>query len=237
MPSSDFHISPINYLVHRVISYFLKLMLVFGIVFLFFQARYQAAIEVFIILCVTFLPVVLGNRFQVRIPHEFETLAVVFVYLSLFLGEVQGYYLRFWWWDLVLHAGAGFLLGIVGFLLVYVLNEKEDFELDLQTKFVAFFAFFFAMGMAALWEIFEFAMDQLFAMNMQKSGLVDTMWDLIVDGIGAGIISILGWWFLQIRSRDSFLEQWIDSFIHKNPRLFKRYSDKSAVKDGDGSVN
>jgi hypothetical protein len=212
-------------------------MLVLGIVFLFLQARYQAAIEVFIILGVTFLPVVLGNRFQVRIPHEFETLAVVFVYLSLFLGEVQGYYLRFWWWDLVLHAGAGFLLGIVGFLLVYVLNEKEDVELDLQTKFVALFAFFFAMGMAALWEIFEFAMDQLFAMNMQKSGLVDTMWDLIVDGIGAGIISILGWWFLQTRSRDSFLEQWIDSFIHKNPRLFNRRSGKSTEKNGNSSVN
>jgi uncharacterized oligopeptide transporter (OPT) family protein len=93
------------------------------------------------------------------------------------------------------------------------------------------------MGMAALWEIFEFAMDQLFAMNMQKSGLVDTMWDLIVDGIGAGIISILGWWFLQTRSRDSFLEQWIDSFIHKNPRLFNRRSGKSTEKNGNSSVN
>ncbi len=222
MPSSNSYNSPINYLVHRRISYFLKLVLCFGAAFLFIQARYQAAIEVLIILSVTFLPVALGNRFQVRIPHEIETLAVLFVYMSLFLGEVQGYYLRFWWWDLVLHAGSGFLLGIVGFLLVYVLNEKEDVELDLQAKFVAFFAFIFAMGMGAIWEIFEFTMDQMFGMNMQKSGLEDTMWDLIVDGLGAGIISVLGWGFLQTRRRDSFLEQWIDSFIEKNPRLFKR---------------
>jgi len=105
--------------------------------------------------------------------------------------------------------------------LVYVLNEKEDIELDLHPKFIAFFAFIFAMGMGSVWEIFEFSMDQLFGMNMQKSGLVDTMWDLIVYGVGALIISILGWGFLRTRERDSFLEKWIDSFIDKNPHLFK----------------
>ena len=210
-----------NYLAHRRVSYFLKLVLALGTGLLVLQGRYQAAIEVAIILCITFLPLLLGQRFQVKIPHEFESLAVVFVYMSLFLGEVQGYCARFWWWDIVLHTGSGFLLGILGFLLVYVLNEKEDIELDLHPKFIAFFAFIFAMGMGSVWEIFEFSMDQLFGMNMQKSGLVDTMWDLIVDGVGALIISILGWGFLRTRERDSFLERWIDSFIDKNPHLFK----------------
>lgn len=210
-----------NYLAHRRVSYFLKLVLALGTGLLVLQGRYQAAIEVAIILCITFLPPLLGQRFQVKTLHEFESLAVVFVYMSLFLGEVQGYYARFWWWDIVLHTGSGFLLGILGFLLVYVLNEKEDIELDLHPKFIAFFAFIFAMGMGSVWEIFEFSMDQLFGMNMQKSGLVDTMWDLIVYGVGALIISILGWGFLRTRERDSFLEKWIDSFIDKNPHLFK----------------
>jgi len=222
MSPPNFPEDALNYLAHRRVSYFLKLVLALGIGLLLLQGRYQAAIEVAVILCITFLPMILGQRFHVRIPHEFETLAVAFVYLSLFLGEVQGYYVRFWWWDIVLHTGSGFLLGVLGFLLVYVLNEKEDIELNLEPKFIAFFAFLFAMGMGAIWEIFEFAMDQLFGMNMQKNGLVDTMWDLIVDGIGALIISILGWGFLKNSERDSFLEKWIDSFIEKNPRLFRR---------------
>ena len=221
MAPSKFSTDALNYLAHRRVSYFLKLVLALGTGLLVLQGRYQAAIEVAIILCITFLPLLLGQRFQVKIPHEFESLAVVFVYMSLFLGDVQGYYARFWWWDIVLHTGSGFLLGILGFLLVYVLNEKEDIELDLHPKFIAFFAFIFAMGMGSVWEIFEFSMDQLFGMNMQKSGLVDTMWDLIVDGVGALIISILGWGFLRTRERDSFLEKWIDSFIDKNPHLFK----------------
>lgn len=208
-------------LANRRVSYGLKLILGLGAVLLLLQGRLQPAIEVTVILCITFLPVLLGNRFQVKIPHEFETLAVVFVYLSLFLGEVQGFYVRYWWWDMVLHAGSGFLLGILGFLLVYVLNKKEDVEMDLHPKFIAFFAFMFAMGMGALWEIFEFTIDQMLGTNMQKSGLVDTMWDLIVNTIGALIISVSGWGYLKTKDRDSFLEEWIDSFIEKNPHMFR----------------
>ena len=221
MSPSNFPTDALNYLAHRRVSYFLKIVLALGACLLVLQGRYQAALEVSFILCITFLPVLLGQRFQVKIPHEFESLAVIFVYFSLFLGEIQGYYARFWWWDIVLHAGSGFLLGILGFLLVYVLNEKEDVELDLHPKFIAFFAFLFAMGMGAIWEICEFTADQMLGTTMQKSGLVDTMWDLIVDGVGALVISILGWGFLKTRDRDSFLEKWIDSFIEKNPRLFR----------------
>jgi hypothetical protein len=71
-------------------------------------------------------------------------------------------------------------------------------------------------------------MDSLFGMNMQKpmlgdpSGLTDTMWDLIVDALGALIISILGWRYLKNPERNSFLERWIDSFIERNPRFFRK---------------
>ena len=97
-----------------------------------------------------------------------------------------------------------------------------DGELDVHMKprFVALFAFMFAMGMGAVWEIFEFGMDQLFGLNMQKSGLVDTMWDLIVDGAGALTISLLGWSYLRAVGSDSFLERWIDAFIETNPQMF-----------------
>ncbi len=208
--------------VHQRISISLKAILGLGALLLVFQGRYQAAFQVLMILLITFMPLMLGSRFKVQIPHEFESLAVVFLYMALFLGEVQGFYQRFWWWDVVLHIGSGLLLGILGFLLVYVLNEKKEIELELHPKFVALFAFMFAMGMGALWEIFEFAMDQLFGLNMQKSGLVDTMWDLIVDGIGALVISLFGWAFLKDTERTSFLGVWIDSFIEKNPRFFEK---------------
>jgi hypothetical protein len=211
--------------IHRRLSLFLKLSLLIGASLMFFQGRYQAMAEILIILFITFLPLILGKRFDVQIPHGFETLAVIFLYMSLFLGESQGYYTRFWWWDLVLHSGSAFLLGILGFLLVYILNEKKEIDLDLKPGFVAFFAFMFAVGMGTIWEIFEYFMDRVLGLNMQKSGLQDTMWDLIVDVIGAAIISFLGWGYIQTRETDSFLERWIEDFINNNPHFFQEKND------------
>lgn len=202
------------------VALLLKLTLFIGACFAAYQGRYQATVEILIIIFITFLPVILGRRFDVKIPHEFELIAVIFIYASLFLGEVHGYYLRFWWWDVVLHTGSGFLLGIVGFLLVYVLNEKKEIHLHMKPGFVALFAFVFAVALGGIWEVFEFTMDQLFGLNMQKSGLVDTMWDLIVDTIGALTISMLGYGYLTTAGTSSFLEKWIENFIEKNPRFF-----------------
>ncbi len=77
-----------------------------------------------------------------------------------------------------------------------------------------------------MWEIFEFGMDQLLGTNMQKpmlgdpSGLTDTMWDIIVNAIGAFVISFIG--YVYLRSRKSFfVKDWIRSFIEKNPGMFK----------------
>ena len=205
---------------HKRLTLFLQLTLLIGVVLAVMQGRWLTATVIVGIIGVTLLPLVLGRRFAVHIPPEFEVLAVVFAYVSLFLGEVHGYYLRFWWWDVVLHIGSGFLLGILGFLLVYVLNEVESVDVHMRPRFVALFAFTFAVGMGALWEIFEFGMDQLFGLNMQKSGLVDTMWDLIVDTGGAFFISLLGWSYLSNAGNSSFLERWIAAFVQSNPRFF-----------------
>ena len=172
------------------------------------------------IVIVAFLPILVGYRLHVRIPPEFEVLAVIFVYASLFLGEVHGYYLKYWWWDILLHTGSGFLLGIFGFLLVYVLNEHEDLEMHMKPGFVSLFAFMFALGMGTIWEIVEFSLDQLLGMNTQGSGLKDTMSDLIVDGIGALTIALLGYSYLRVPQTESFLERWIHHFIVLNRRIF-----------------
>jgi len=207
-------------LLHRRVILVLQGLLLVGAVLALVHGRWLPATATLAILLVTSLPRILGQHFHVRLPVQLEVLAVVFVYASLFLGEVHGYYERFWWWDALLHTGSGFLLGILGFLLVHVINEHERIEMHMKPGFVALFAFVFAVGLGALWEIFEFAMDQMFGTKMQKSGLVDTMWDLIVDTLGALVISLLGWRFLARSEQDWFLQRWIQRFVAQNPDLF-----------------
>ncbi|MCK4838184.1 MAG: hypothetical protein KAS94_05235 [Desulfobulbaceae bacterium] len=216
-------------LIQRRFSFFLQAILLAGVVVAVWEQQWLTAVITLGIILVTLVPLLLEKRFQVVIPPEFALLAIAFVFASLFLGEVRGYYERFWWWDVALHTGSGFLLGIIGFLLVYVLNEIEEIGLAMKPGFVAFFAFLFAVGMGSLWEIFEFGMDFFFGMDMQKvmlgdsSGLTDTMWDLIVNTLGAFVIAVLGLGYLKTAGNASFLEQWISAFIRTNPQLFDRH--------------
>ncbi len=190
------------------------------------QRSWVSGVWLLAIMAVTSAPLWLGNRLPVRFPAEYELLAILFVFASLFLGEFHSYYARFWWWDVALHSISGLLLGILGFLLAYMLNESRRIDMHMRAGFVALFAFAFAVTAGTLWEILEFAADQLLGTQMQKpmlgdpSGLTDTMWDLIVDTLGAAVISGFGWWHLK-RGRRSFLDDWADRLADKNPRLFR----------------
>ena len=206
--------------IDRGISLLLKIILAVGAVLEAIQGNWLNAVATTGVIIVAFLPMLVGYRFHVRIPAEFELLAVIFVYASLYLGDLHGYYLKYWWWDILLHTGSGLILGIFGFLLVYVINEHEDLEMHMKPSFVSLFAFMFALGMGSLWEMFEFVLDQFLGMDTQGGSQVDTMSDLIVDGIGAFIISILGYSYLRTTKTDSFLERWIQHFINLNRRFF-----------------
>ncbi len=212
---------------HRRLTFVLQAILVIEAGGALWEQQWLTAVVTIGIIALTLAPFLLARLLQVFIPPEFVLLAIGFVFASLFLGEVHDYYARFWWWDIALHSTSGFLLGIVGFLLVYVLNETENTGVHRSPASVAFFAFLFAVGVGSLWEIFEFSMDSFFGMNMQKpmfgdpSGLTDTMWDLIVDILGALIIAVLGYGFIKTAGNKSFLERWIHAFVEHNPRMFK----------------
>jgi hypothetical protein len=177
------------------------------------------------VMAVCLVPVLFRHRLPAEVPSEIQVAVALFTFATLFLGEVWGYYERFWWWDLALHGSAGLLLGVFGFMTVYMLNENSSVELHMRPSFVALFAFMFAVSIGVLWEIFEFAMDQLFGLTMQKpmlndpSGLTDTMWDLILDTLGAAIVGLLGWRYLK-RARNGPATPWLLRFISRNPKLF-----------------
>jgi len=119
--------------------------------FAIWEQQWLTAVMTVMILLLTIAPVLMKRRFDVFIPAEFKLLATVFIFASLFLGEIRGYYTRFWWWDILLHTASGFLLGIVGFLMVYVLNEKKNLRFHMTPVFVALFAFTFSVAIGALW--------------------------------------------------------------------------------------
>ena len=165
------------------------------------------------------LPSILEKRWKFDYPNMGELVIVLFIFASMYLGELQMFYVRFWWWDLLLHALSGVIIADIGFSLVYLLNKKN--KIGLNPFFVALFSFSFALAIGTVWEIFEFIMDSVFSVNMQKSGLVDTMWDLIVDASGALIISYIGYLFMTKKIKSVLLDDIEKKFVKNNKKIFK----------------
>ena len=142
----------------------------------------------------TFFPSIIERNYKINLPIEFETFVTLFLFLHFALGEMQGFYHKVVWWDLMLHSSSAVMLGILGFMIIYVLFYTK--EVKGNAFFAALFTFFFALSLGVIWEIFEFTADMLFGFHMQGSGLVDTMVDLILDMIGALIAATLGYMYI-----------------------------------------
>jgi hypothetical protein len=169
-------------------------------------------------LALTVLPGILAGRVGLRLPPSFLAATALFVLATLYLGEVQDFYDRFWWWDLVLHFGSAMGFGILGFLLVFMLFQGDRYAAPPWA--VGALSFCLAMTVGVLWEIFEYAMDTLFGFNMMKSGLPDTMGDLIVDGIGAALAALAG--VVYLLDRAGRLGAPFDVFIETNRARFRK---------------
>lgn len=166
----------------------------------------------------TLLPGLLASRVGLRLPSSFLAAIALFVLATLYLGEVHDFYNRFWWWDLALHFGSAMGFGILGFLLIFMLFQGDRYAAPPWA--LGLLSFCVALAVGALWEIFEYAMDTLFGFNMMKSGLPDTMGDLIVDAVGAALAAGAGVVFLL--GRAGRLGAPFDLFIETNRARFRK---------------
>lgn len=169
-------------------------------------------------LVLTLVPGLLASRIGLRLPPSFLAAIALFVLATLYLGEVYDFYDRFWWWDLVLHFGSAMGFGILGFLLIFMLFQGDRYAAPPWA--LGLLSFCAALAVGALWEIFEYAMDTLFGFNMMKSGLPDTMADLIVDAIGAALAALAG--VVYLLGRAGRLGAPFDVFIETNRARFRK---------------
>lgn len=168
-------------------------------------------------LLLTFVPIYSGRWLHIDLPIGFVGAIAAFLCATLLLGEVGDFYEKYWWWDIALHVGSAIGLGFLGVILILILVKGD--KLSAAPITVSFFAFCFAVMVGVLWEIFEFSLDQIFGLNTQRSGLVDTMWDLIVDCLGAAIGGSVGFVYLK-GLRGGPLSAALREFRQKNARFF-----------------
>lgn len=208
----------------------------FAVVYNFVDQSWEIFWSAVMTLILFMLPTLFAKRSNIRIPALFQIIIMLFVFASMYLGEIHSYFYRFTWWDRMLHTSSAVLLGYIGFLLIYALNKDKRMHIHLSPFFMALFSFCFALMIGTMWEVFEYAVDSLLGINMQKArnleqiygsfdtrlGVKDTMQDLIVDAIGALFVSLLG--YIHIKRKqppNSAFWKLHKQFISENPELFE----------------
>ena len=161
----------------------------------FLNRQWLTAFSGIVVFLLTFAPPIMERQLKVRLPVEISFFTCVFLFASYGLGEIRDFYERVWWWDLALHASSALVFGLIGFLVVYVFYMTN--RIHIAPIYVAVISFGTAVTVGTLWEIFEFFMDLVLGLNMQRSGLTDTMTDLIVNAGGALVAAAIGYYYVR----------------------------------------
>jgi len=205
--------------IELTISYALKAVMVFTIVMSFVRFNLFLMATSLVILVFSVLPSMIERTFRITLPVEVDLVLTTFIFAHFVLGEAGNYYNRFWFFDLILHSSSGILIGMVGFVVMYFFLYSS--KVRANPFLVSVFCVSFSLAAGALWEIIEFGIDSIFGFNMQKTGLVDTMSDLIVDFLGACVVGFWVYRYLK-KDEDGLVKLMINRFIQYNLRLRDR---------------
>ena len=205
---------------HSIVTYLSWALLAGTAAFSLYTQNWDTAFLSAVVFILTLIPFLFQSFSKFRLPRGLVGAIVFFMVATILLGEVGNFYERFWWWDAALHAFSAIGISIMGMLIVLFLIRGDRIRTH-PAFMLVLMAFSFAVSIGAIWEIFEFGMDQIMGTNMQKSGLVDTMYDLIVDVVGAAIGASAGYIYLKAKGHGSgILSNTIEEAVEQNPEHF-----------------
>lgn len=129
-----------------------------------------------------------------RFPIILPILCAIFVFFACDLGTAMGFYDKIHCWDLIMHGVFGFICSLIVFVFLLRWNGSK---LNSAGFMVIIFAF--TMGIAALWEVFEYISSCITGEDVQrvlesislgKSPVADTMEDIMIAMAGSAVFYI-----------------------------------------------
>ncbi len=141
-----------------------------------------------VILLLLNLPAWIETKLRCRISVGVYIFALFYVICPL-LGNAYLFYYTVPWWDKFMHATGGIVLAMLGVFISARLNKGNENRVWLN----AWFALFFSIALAAIWEFYEYAVDSFFLNDMQKDSFISSINSYLLGGnVGkmAGISSI-----------------------------------------------
>ena len=173
MKSKKKIIVPKNKRINLVVYLVLRFFVILCMVDQGFRGNWNNVVLCLATLILFIMPSILSKKFKVDLPNTLEIIVYLFIFSSTILGEIQNFYGVFAHWDTMLHTLNGFLCAAIGFSLVEILNNHDNFHITMTPSFVALVAFSFSMTVGVMWEFGEFAVDKYLVKDMQKDRIVN----------------------------------------------------------------
>ena len=181
----------------------LRLIVVAILVSSILRGEYENAAICLLVLVLFMLPFFIQQNFGIELPSTLEIIILLFIFAAEILGELKCYFITFSHWDSMLHTTTGFLCAATGFALIDILNRNSRIKFQLSPIYVALVAFCFSMTVGVLWEFFEFGMDRLFQMDMQKDTVVNSITSVMLDPTNSNIpVTIEGITSVQVNGQE-----------------------------------
>ena len=146
-----------------------------------FAGRTENVFTCLLSLLLLYLPSIVERKLEMHLPTALEITVVVFIFASEILGEIACFYVTVPFWDKALHTISGFIYAAVGYSMADILNRDKRTSFRLSPAFLAVVAFCFSMTIGALWEIFEFSVDNLLMKDMQKDTVISRITSVTLD--------------------------------------------------------
>lgn len=246
----------------------LRILVIAAVCLQIYERNFESVFLGILTLILLVVPSFVQVTFKIEIPTVLECIVLLFIFAAEILGEINGFYVIFPFWDTMLHTMNGFLAAAIGFSLVDILNKSEKLIFELSPFFAVLVAFCFSMTIGVVWEIFEFGMDQMGGFDMQKDtvvyaissvhldptggntptaiqnisdvyingeslglggyldiGLYDTMYDLIVNFVGAVAFSVIAYLYLRNQEKG----KWIAKLIMRRKKKEEDFLEQTKI--------
>lgn len=165
----------------------LRILVVATMVAQFFNGNYENVMLCVLTLVLFMLPSFCERRLHIDLPDTLEVIVLLFIFSAEILGEIQEFYILIPGWDTVLHTLNGFLCAAIGFSIVNILNGDKHTSMHLSPFYMAVTAFCFSMTIGVLWEFFEWGMDNLAGLDMQKDTVLTGFNTVMLDPQGRNV--------------------------------------------------
>lgn len=174
-----------------IVYFVLRFLVIVTMILQFLNGNYENFFLCILTLILLIMPSLIQVTLKIELPTVLEILILIFIFSAEILGEIREYYIMIPMWDTILHTINGFLAAAIGLSMVDLLNRSDRMTFQLSPLFTAIVAFCFSMTIGVVWESFEFGMDMIFGMDMQKDTVIQAIRSVTLNPDGRNIVTVI----------------------------------------------